>query len=69
MEHLTLNGRQTLLRISYSFVSVSLVAISILDDVSFTAAGSTTNLIANGSFDDTILKDWGKPSWHAYRRR
>ena len=36
------------------------------DDVSFTAAGSTTNLIANGSFDDTILKDWGKPSWHAY---
>ena len=36
-----------------------------VDDMSLTAAGSDTNLISNGDFENATLTNWAKYSWHA----
>ncbi|WP_321517868.1 endo-1,4-beta-xylanase [uncultured Bacteroides sp.] len=37
-----------------------------INDVTLTATGSNTNLIANSSFENADLSKWSKPSWHSY---
>ena len=36
------------------------------DDISLTLTDSEENLVKNGDFDDDVLSNWEKPSWHGY---